>query len=356
MERKLASVQRVLDILPIEGADAIELAKINGWQCVVKKGEFKPGDLGVYFEIDSVLPDIPEFQFLWQPKNAAPGEVFPRPENFRIRTLKLRGALSQGLLWRLPPVAGIRPVIGGEVVEGTDLTDYYGVTKYDPPLGGKLTSSIDFRASFHSFIPKTDETRVQSVPRVIGEMAGLPYVITLKYDGTSSTYLIDPRDDSFHACGRNFSVREGDSVYWRVAREYKIEEALRLAKGMGMNIAIQGEIYGPGIQKNRLNVPKTCFAAFNVFDIDAARYMDHCEARLLLEQLEIPAVEVVEIGDSFAHTQESLLELAEGKYPGTQNEREGIVIRPLKESYSSACGGRLSFKAISNRFLLKGGD
>src|SRR5437016_3921436 len=97
MERKLASIQQVLEISPIENADAIELARINGWQCVVKKGEFRVGALGVFFEIDSIPPDTEVFRFLWTPKETPP-EPGTRPATFRIRTMRLRGCLSQGLL------------------------------------------------------------------------------------------------------------------------------------------------------------------------------------------------------------------------------------------------------------------
>jgi RNA ligase (TIGR02306 family) len=120
--------------------------------------------------------------------------------------------------------------------------------------------------------------------------------------------------------------------------------------------ALQGEIVGPGIQKNRLGLKEVSLYVFNVYDIAGARYLDHAEARAFLVKAGIPAVETIETGAAFAYNQDDLLALAEGKYPGTSNEREGIVIRPLTERYSPALGGRLSFKAISNRFLLKDGD
>lgn len=351
MERKLASIQRVLEILPIANADAIELVKINGWQCVTKKGEFKTGDLGVYLEIDAIPPDAEPFRFLWQSKKAvgtAPEDSsipvpVPRPEKFRIRTLRLRGALSQGLF--IPLTEFAIP----NANEGDNVTEQLGVEKYEapPPQG-----MGDFRAHFPAFLSKTDEIRVQSVPQVIDEIRGQPYVATLKYDGTSSTYCIDPRDGSFHACGRNASILEGDNLYWRVARKYNLETALK----QHPNLAIQGEIVGPGIQKNRLGLRETSFFAFNVFDVTAARHLDHDEARRFLAQANVPAVDVIEEGDSFGHSQASLLSLAEGVYPGTSNEREGIVIRPRREMRSVVLAGRLSFKAISNRFLLKEGE
>lgn len=341
MERKLASVQRVLEITPIENADAIELVRINGWQCVTKKGEFTVGDCGVFFEIDTIPPDTEMFRFLWTPRDAT--EPVVRPEKFRIRTMRLRGALSQGLF--LPLTA----FDFGPLEEGTDLTTQLGVGKYEPPAPSGMG---DFRAHFPAFIPKTDEMRVQSLPAVLDELSGQPYVITMKYDGTSATFCIDPRDGEFHACGRNLSIQDGQNLYWQMARRYNIEAALRTAP----HLAVQGEIVGPGVQKNRLGLKEVSLYVFSVYDFKAARFLEHDEAKAFLAGAGIPMVETIEEGDTFAHTQESLLALAEGKYPGTTNEREGIVIRPRREMFSAALGGRLSFKAISNRYLLKETD
>jgi len=342
MERKLASIQKVSMIEPIANADAIEVARINGWQCVVKKGEFAPGDLGLFLEIDSVPPDVTAFQFLWQrrPKEGEVAEITPRPTSFRVRTMKLRGVLSQGVL--LP----LGEFDFAEVSEGDDMTALLQVEKYEPPIPLGMG---EFRAHFPGFVPKTDEMRVQSVPEVLDEMRGLPYAATLKCDGTSATFCIDPRDNEFHACGRNLSILQGDSLYWRIARKYEIEGVLRRSP----NFAIQGEICGPGIQKNRLGLKELELFVFNLYDIENARYLDSADARNWLNENGLTPVEIVETGEAFAHSLESLLAMAEGKYPGTNSEREGIVIRPLRETQSAILAGRLSFKAISNRFLLK---
>lgn len=343
MERKLVSVQRVVSIHPIEGADAIEAVQINGWQCVAKKGEFRVGDLGVYLEIDTIPPDIPNFQFLWTPRGQAPGSVV-RPEKYRIRTMRLRGALSQGLLMPLATLG-----LPGDLAEGTDLTETLGATKYEPPLP---TGMGEARAPFPRRVPKTDEIRVQSMPAVLDELRGLPYVITLKMDGTSSTFLIDPDDDSFHACGRNWSIQPGDNCYWAVASSLDLEKRLRAAGPY----AIQGEICGPGVQKNPLGLKRLSLFLFSAWDLEAHRFLSDGELRALAARLGVEAVAIVEQGESFSHDQASLLALAEGKYPGTNNEREGIVIRPLQERFSPTLNGRLSFKAISNRYLLNERD
>ena len=342
MERKLASVQRVLALHPIENADAIELAQINGWQCVVKKGEFIAGSLGVFFEIDAIPPELPQLAFLWTSRNADGQQ--PRPENFRIKTMRLRGALSQGLLM---PLASF--VLPENLSEGDDLTATLAVGKWEPPVPSGMG---DFRGPFPPLVRKTDEIRLQSVPGILDELRGMPYVITLKCDGTSATYCIDPRTNEFHACGRNQSITEGANHYWNIAKKYEIEAALRKAP----HLAVQGEICGPGIQKNRLGLKSLEFFTFNVYDQQQGKYLSHADARAFLAESNLPAVPVVEEGEAFAHTQESLLTLAEGKYERTSNEREGIVIRPQVERNSLLLAGRLSFKAISNRFLLKEGE
>lgn len=344
MERKLASIQRVLGLEPIPNADAIELARINGWQCVVKKGEFAVGDLGVYCEIDAVPPDAPPFRFLWQPKDAPPGESAPRPAKFRIRTLKLRGALSQGLLLPL----GMFEIAGA--AEGLDLTEALGIAKYEPPQA--MLGNGEIRSVFPRAVPKTDEIRAQSVPQVLEEIAGLPYVCTLKYDGSSATFCIDPDDGAFHVCSRNFSIREGENTLWRLARELDIEAILRRRP----ELAIQGEVCGPGIQKNPLGLERIELFVFSLYDMAARRYLSDQELRGFCQEHGLQAVAIAASGPAFDLDLPGLLALAEGKYPGTANEREGIVIRPAGETRSAALDGRLSFKAISNRFLLKERD
>ena len=340
MKRKLASVQRVLAIVPITGADAIEAVRINGWQCVVKKGSFAVGDRGVFLEIDAVPPDLPAYRFLWTPKGQAPAEG-TRPPKYRITTMKLRGCLSQGLFLTLAEAG-----VPADRADGDDVTELLGVGKYEPPMP---PGADDLRAPFPSRIPRTDEMRVQSAPSVLDELRGRAYVVTQKYDGTSATYFVDPADGSFHACGRNWSIREGDSVYWSIARRLELEAKLRAREG---RYAIQGEICGPGIQKNPLALGESRLFVFSVYDLVEARFLGDAEMRALVASMGLEPVAVIEQGDAFSHDLPSILALAEGLYPGTKNQREGVVIRPRDEIHSPTLGGRLSFKAISNRYLL----
>jgi len=342
MQRKLASIQRVLEILPIANADAIEAVRINGWQCVVKKGSFLVGDRGVFFEIDAVPPDAPAYRFLWTPKGV---EVPPeRPGNFRIRTRSMRGCLSQGLFLSLAEAG-----LDDNLSDGEDVTERLGVTKYDPPLPTGSPRMGLTRGSFPRAVPRTDEQRVQSSPEVLDELRGHPYVATLKCDGTSSTFLINPEDGTFHACGRNWSITDGDNLYWNIARKHNLEEGLR---NLGGNFAIQGEICGPGIQGNPLGLRENGFFLFSVYNMETRRHLSDANLREVASKLGVTPVPLVEKGDSFNHTISSLLSLAEGKYEGTKNEREGIVIRPQDPMYSPTLQGHLSFKAISNRYLL----
>lgn len=383
--RKLASVQRVLELYPIKGADFIETAQINGWQCIVRKGEFKVGDLGVYFEIDSVPPPEPVYDFL------APNG---RSGSFRIRTKKLRGVISQGLL--LPIEGDIANRVKQIPLEGDDWTELLGVTKYEVPVKEmRLGRSVRPYGPFAADVPKTDEERLQSSPGVLSEMLGLPYVITEKCDGTSSTFAID-RDGVFRVYSRNWEVEPAtdpswleaaflrfvhwlafsvllkvsarrankvrlwvhkrshryETLYWDIARKYNIEEALRKHP----TYALQGEIVGPGIQKNLMGLERSELRAFNLFDKTNGQYFGQGPLDTFCEIFDIPQARVVERGESFAHTQESLLKLAEAKYEGTKNEREGIVVRPLTTRHSRVLGGRLSFKVISNKFLLREED
>lgn len=349
--RQLASVQRITDIRPIDGADAIECARVLGWDVVVKKGEFQPGDLAVYMEIDSVPPDEEQYRFLW--KNTE-----MRPNNFRIRTVKLRGQISQGILFQtkqlheggdFPDRVYINGAKGQEQgalrCVGDDVSELLGVTKYEPPLP---TGSDDIEGQFFDGVPKTDEERVQSSTGAqhLAALQGRNYYITVKCDGSSMT--VASHDGQVKIASRNYRLAKNvDSPYWRAA--YNSEGLLDMVH-THPEYAVQGELVGPGIQGNRLGLTEHYCLVFDIFDRSMGRYLSLLEIRALEFDWGFNTVPLVEYGDCFTHSQESLLALAEGKYPNTTNEREGIVIR------NAGTLDRVSFKVISNRFLLKGGD
>ena len=224
--RTLATLQRIKALAPIEGADAILKATVLGWQLVVKKNEFQIGDLVIYCEIDSLMPDRPEFEFL-------------KPRAMRIRTVRLRGQVSQGICFPLTLLPA-----GAPRTEGSDVTDILGITKYEPPMPASLSGLA--KGLFPSFIPKTDETRVQVLQELLEKYAGTTCYVSEKLDGSSVTYFL--RHGEFGVCSRNLELLEtSENSLWNVARVLAIEEKLR---ALNRNLALQGEIIGEGIQGN----------------------------------------------------------------------------------------------------------
>ena len=307
MKRKLASIQSIESLHPIEGADRIEQARVMGWTVVTKKGEFAPGDRCVFFEIDAVLPETAWAEFM-------------RPRSFRVKTAKLRGVLSQGLALPLD----ILPNGHDDGAIGDDVTDALGVVKYEPPA----PKDPGVLRPFPSFIPKTDEIRLQSALDVIEELRGSPYYITVKIDGMSGT--LAKVDGEFMACTRNNVMKEGDSPVWCAARRYDLPD--KLPDGF----AVQGEVCGPSIQKNRLMLEDVDLRVFSVFRVRDGRYFDWDETLAFCREHGLVPVPEVQRGERFEHSLDSLLALAKGKYDGTKNRREGIVIRPLRERNSDA--------------------
>jgi RNA ligase (TIGR02306 family) len=338
--RKLASIQNIKYVKPIPDADSIETVGVLGWEVVSKKGEFQPGHTCVFFEIDSLLPDIPEFEFL---RKSCWNENLKK---YRLKTVKLRKQLSQGLA--LPTT--VFPILAG-LTAGADVTDLLDIEKYEPPIPAQIVGDA---RSFSWPISKTDETRVQSDDEYgfIERLTGKPYYISLKLDGTSSTFLIDPKDETYHVCGRNYSYKENDSHnFWMLSKKYNIEQGLRDFWEKGHRLALQGEVVGPGIQKNPLGLSHHDLYIFNVVDIRSGQKLCLDKSLIVTDQLGLKFVPIVDKGSSFGYTKSDLLEMAKGKYKThfssakDSQDREGIVIR-------SICG-EVSFKAINNDFLLK---
>ncbi len=325
MERKLASIQKVLSVEPIENADAIEKITVLGWHCVAKKGEFKVGDNCIYCEVDSVLPEKPEFEFL-------------KDRHYRIRTIKLRGQVSQGICFPLSTVN-----ING-CKEGDDVTDIMGIIKYEQPIPVNLMGLI--AGNFPAFIPKTDEIRIQSVPEVLVRHKGTPCYFTEKVDGCSYTTWI--YNDEFGVASRNmrYKITE-DSIWGMMATKFKLEEKL---KSLHRNIALQGELLGK-VQGNKYQLKSETIKWFNAYDIDKQTYLTFDE---LLEITLMLGFETVPFLGTFKldHTVDQLVEMAKGKSMLANVHREGIVIRSVKESLDIDLG-RMSFKVINPDFLLK---
>ena len=253
--RNLVTIQRAGTISLIPDSDFLEAVRIMGWQCVVKKGEFKEGDIGVYFEVDSFLPEDPRYEFL---RNTSYRDNADNGKGFRIRSVRMRGQLSQGLFLpfeKFPELEGCK--------EGDDVTEKLNVKKwYIPEVAGAGGTMIGDRP--HG-VPGSDEIRIQSAQELLDELNGKPYYITTKMDGTSGTvYFIDGK---IGCCSRNKEIQDDEeALYWKPVYKYGLKE--KLSK-YGKNIVLNGEICGPGIQKNHLRLPSIEWYVFDVFDWDS---------------------------------------------------------------------------------------
>lgn len=337
--RKLASIQKILEINSIKDADAIEVATVLGWKVVVKKNLHKVDELIVYIEVDSLLPEHPAFEFLrvssWNEKL----------KSYRLKSVKLRGQISQGLIVPISVFPEIK-----EPIEGMNVTELLGIVKYEPPVPAEISGDAK---SFNWPISKTDEIRIQNLPKLLETMQGKPYYFSSKLDGTSSSFILD-LDGQFHVCGHNYSFKEKEgNTFWNLAKKYSIKEKLETYfQKTGTHLAFQGETCGPGIQKNKLGLLEHDVFFFNVVDIDNRKVLSFEELITLCKEFGFKTVPILEQGNSFPYTTvEEMLSKSEGFYKNdgfenamSRQEREGIVVR-TKDS-------AISFKVISNSFLL----
>jgi hypothetical protein len=359
MERKLASIRRISDIQPIEGADMIELAIVDGWKVVVAKNVgHRINDLVVYCEIDSFLPIREEFEFLRKSSFKKMGDQ----EGFRLKTIRLRGQVSQGLILPLsvlfegygyrvsetllnenvtlePNRSVISPSDMIELVPGTDITEKLGIVKYEPPIPAELAGKV--KGLFPSFIRKTDEERIQNLASEYDEMKKHTYYETEKLDGSSATFYYN--NGEFGVCSRNLELLETEgNTFWKVARELDLENKL---KEYGINLSVQGELIGEGIQGNPYKIKGQTVRFFNLFDIDLYEYHSLSVFQETMKVLGLETVPVLNRHFHLPDTIDELLKMADGKSELNPNfDREGIVIRSLDR--------KISFKVISNKFLL----
>lgn len=336
--RKMATIRKIDALNTIEGADAIECATIGGWKVVVKKGEFAVGDRAVYCEIDSWIPtEIASFLS----KGKEPRE-FEGIHGERLRTVKLRGQLSQGLLLNLDDVIPQT----NSFVEGDDVSELLNIVKWEMPMNAQLAGMA--KGNFPSEIPKTDQERAQNLVAEIRAAAesGTEYEVTEKLEGSSMTvYLID---GEFGVCSRNLDLKETEgNTFWQVARRDGIEAKMRGLFG-DKNLAVQGELIGPGIQGNIYKLREPEFRVFDIYDVFGGAYLSPMFRRALVEEMGLLHVPVLHTNQNLGTgSVEEILKFAEGKSvigDITGPEREGIV-------FKEANGG-MSFKAISNKYLL----
>jgi RNA ligase (TIGR02306 family) len=334
-ERKLATIRKIAAIEPIEGADAIEVATVGGWKVVVKKGEFAVDSLALYIEIDAWVPtDIAPFLS----KGKEPRE-FEGVKGERLRTVKLRGQISQGLLLPLSTVV----FFDLEDIEGTDVTDVLGIIKWEKPMNAQLAGMA--RGNFPTLVPKTDQERIQNLVKEFnGKFQDDSWSITEKLDGSSCTFYLND-EDVFHVCSRNLDLKEDEAnSFWKVARKFQVEDIMRRNFMKGM--AIQGEMIGEGIQGNQYKT-QLDFYVYDMYNTHTGQYIlpvqlkAACE-RLGLKHVPILAEDISLVGESVS----GILAQAEGKSELNASEREGLVFK------SNSIHDR-SFKAISNKWLIK---
>ena len=343
MIRKLAKIVQIDAIVPIVGADAIEGAKVGGWTVVVKKGEYTPGDLAVYFEIDSFLP---EGNAAWQFLVDKSSRMFNDVKGHVLRSIKLRGQVSQGLLLGLDVlrIAGVKVEV---LAIGEDVSEALGVLKYEPPVPAELAGIA--RGLFPSRVSKTDQERIQNLAAELGEWTAdkqLTWEVTEKLEGSSCTFAW--LDNDLHVCSRNIDLMdtEGNSL-WKAGKELGIPE--KFSNGyMGRNLALQGEIVGFGIQGNIYGLRAQKFFLFDVYDVDQGRYLNPLERAAIAKQMGLEQVPVIdpEFRLPDVATMDALLAMADGQSALKDGQlREGLVFKSNQKP--------VSFKAVSNKYLLK---
>lgn len=384
-ERELAYVVKVDEIRPIEGADRVEVAIVNGWHIMVRKDQFKPGDLAIYFEIDSKVPAEEPFMFL-------------EPKHFKIKTQKyFKGTvISQGLLMSFEDFGWNRDAyrLGDFLTQKLKVTyavdednvrKAASVDKYKKMAQrhGKLFSHQPFRwlmrrdwgkkvlfvffgkakdkkTGWPAWVSKTDEERVQNMPWILENKN--PWVATEKIDGTSTTFtmkrtktrFLKKEKFEFYICSRNVVFDKPDkacfydtNVYTEMAEKYNVEAVLQkiLKNRPDLEwVTLQGETYGQGIQKREYSLKEHNFMGFNFITSAEGRW-DSKRASKLMMEFGIPWVPIVDENFILPDTVDELLTIATGDSVVDGGMREGLVFRSQD--------GVQSFKAVSNEFLLK---
>ena len=361
--RKLASIKTISAIQPIAGRDRIELAVVDGWSIIVKKGEYNVGDKTVFVEIDSVLPDKPEFEFL-------------RSKKFRIKTMKMAGVLSQGICFPL----SILPQDREYNIED-DVTDLMGIKQYgvtqdvDPediktespkrftspifrvlfkvPIIRKLLLHKKQNKGFPVFISKTDETRIQNMPFIL-QNKNIKFIVREKVDGQSATFFLQKLNKKwfwqkqkydFGVCSRNLRLwNENSSSQWFVAKKYNIKAVLEDLIGNHDFVAIQGECVAPNVQGNKYKVKEPDLYVFNLIypsgKVQCTTYEDTFREKYGLKLCPLVAQDYV-----LPDTVNEMLDFATGKSALYDTLREGLVLRNYEKN--------ISFKAVSPDFLIK---
>ncbi len=395
MTRKLATIQRIKSLLPIDGADKIELAIINGWQVVTQKGQHTEGDLIVFYEIDSFLPASDERYASFSDRFVKWGEK----EGMRLKTIKLRKQLSQGLIM---PIKNFAELYNVDVYEGADVTEVLGIEKWEPIENENTSTQANPGRAFPAFLRKTDQERIQNYGKLVELALDEEFEVTMKKDGSSGTvFRVDPasphyalavqltakpvpqapeptfwqklknffvkptpvtvveevaKEPVYGLCSRNQMLPlEGDSNFHKaMANSLAVLKALPA----GVSLAIQGEVVAPSIQGNYENVTEVEFHIFDMFDIDKQSYLLPSERHAFVASrhtvlrhatiLRVAKLRNIIFGTKAdGDVVQACLTYASGDGDNKGVKREGVVFKAFTRDFS--------FKAVSNEYLLKSG-
>ena len=342
---KLASFEIITEILPIEGADRIELARVQGWQSVIKKGEYKVGDRVIFVPIDTIIQPAEWNKFLWDKEDPT--------KPIRVKTVKLRGVVSQGLIFPTSLVSAQEIWDHmDDPSEDVSIAGILGITKYEKPISVSLAGIALGNFPTH-LISKTDEDNLLSNISVLEELKQADFVqATLKMDGTSATYIKDV-EGNFHVCSRNLELKNTEtSVYWQIARKYKLEEQMR------SGTCLQGEICGPGIQGNPAGLNELSFFKFNFKDLASQEYRNFYFSSKDTWLTNIPAVKEVKTWTKEEFQNMTVVDLQEFVnslvYKDSNKPAEGIVLRGLTKDeeliFSKTLQKMLSVKIINQKY------
>jgi len=396
-QRKLAHIEIITALNSIEGADKIEVAEVLGWQCVVKKGEFKVGEKIIYIEVDSVMPEKPEYEFL-------------RDRKFRIRTIRLKGQISQGLILPLRTIhTSLDTMLTSPDKIGDDVTEILGITKYLFPSEREEINQQErrfandknklrkfmmryswFRKLWRRYVEgykelrrwpywctHTDEERIQNIPHVIKQFADKEVYITEKIDYQSGTWtgkMIQnptpiigkflPKKYQFVVCSRNLTTNDKNSLYWKIAKKYNLEQILK----ENPTLTIQGEQGASNVQGNKYGIKEPTMWVFNIIDHEKNYHYNWTELQSFCLKYSLQTVPILEYYDSIkvkdgrnmtyypklsrlGSTVQELVEFSKSKSVLADIPREGIVVRCIENGQKL-----LSFKVINPDFLLKYND
>lgn len=340
-QRRLATIETITDLAAIPDADAIVRARVRGWDVVVKLDEFEVGDRCVYIEVDAMV-DVTDERFAFLEPRGVRTDATGRSGHV-LKTARLRGQYSQGLAL---PLALFPELDADGTSPGRDVTEALGIVKWDPPVPANLAGQV--RGMRPSWIPKTDEDRIQNVPEIL-TARHLDWVATEKIDGSSTSFYIDGQDKG--VCSRNLDLLETDgNTLWRLARELNVHDRLATSN-LGARVVVQGETFGEGVQGNPLKIAGQRFCAFTV--IADGKIIPRSDWPEWVKALSVPTHDL-----AFPDTVEDALAQVERITSNVTSGRpaEGIVWRAADQDRVDLADGRsvrASFKAISNRYLMK---